>query len=81
METLPPRLREYSEAWLKERETGKIVLGVGIAVYGPPARRAQALETRAAMSEAVLAAIKSGVSLDTEPHEIRRRMMLARDKV
>ena len=78
MQTLPVEMRAYSEKWLAERRTGRIALAVGIAVKAPPHRMSEALAKRHAMSEAVLGAVRDGVRLDTEAHEVTRRMKLAR---
>lgn len=85
MATLPAQQRAYSEAWLKERQTGRIVRAVGIAVgvHGDldPVRRERTQELQSAMSEAVTQAIQDGVDLATETPEIQRRMREARQKL
>jgi hypothetical protein len=77
---LPSHLREYSAAWLKERE-GKVAWGVGVSVIAPARRAQRALEVREAMNEAVRDSIKAGVCLETEADEVRNRMAKARDAV
>ena len=78
--TLPLSLRTYSKKWLQERQVGRIAYGVGIAIAAPLHRRKQALSVRAAMSDAVTRAVNAGVSLETESDEIKKRMLIARDK-
>ena len=81
MTDLDALAREYSEAWLAERTRRRDAWGVVIAVIAPARRKTEAREIEAAMSEAVTSAIQAGVDLATEPDEIRRRMMLARERV
>lgn len=69
--------RKYSEDWLRERQVGQTVPVVGIAVKH---RLPRSLEIRSAMSEAVVDAIKAGVSLENESDEIRKRILAARAK-
>lgn len=84
MTTLPAKLREYSEAWLSERRTGRIAHAVGIAVgfanETNPKKIARSIEIREAMSDAVERAVVAGVDLATETAEVRRRMMRARER-
>lgn len=78
---IPARARRYSEDWLFSNTTrARISHAVGIAVSAPPHRQAQALEIRHAMSEAVTLAIRDGVDIDKEAPEVRKRMMLARER-
>jgi hypothetical protein len=77
---LPPKLLAYSKAWLAERERRRFAHAVGIAVGAPPWREKQAIAIREAMSDAVTRAIKDGVDLETESGEIKRRMLVARQK-
>lgn len=83
IDSLPEQARQYSAAWLSEREIGRVAHAVGIAVGWPsgskePRRREKALNTRMVMENAVSDAIKAGVDLATESTEIKRRMMAAR---
>lgn len=80
MKTLPEALIAYSERWLAERKTGQIVTAVGISVIAPKRRQVQAGYMREAMSDAVMTALREGVDLDTEAHEVKRRMMIAKEK-
>lgn len=78
MKTLPAALKDYSEAWLRERGTGRVAHAVGISVKSISGREDRAADVREAMSDAVLLAIKDGVDLAAEPGEVKRRMMSAR---
>lgn len=78
--SVPIRMRLHSKAWLKERETGRIVNAVGISVAAPMHRRAQGLAIRDAMIDSVQASVKAGLDLDEDASEVRRRMIEARDK-
>lgn len=82
VETLPPKMRQYSQDWL-DAETArlKVSCGVGISIEAPIHRRTQAAETRAAMSGAVTDSIKAGIDIDTEAAEVRLRMNKAREKL
>jgi len=80
MKTLPEEKRAYSEAWLAERQTGRIAYAVGISIIAPERRRKQALIIREAMEDAVTGALKAVVDFATEAPEIKRRMMIAREK-
>lgn len=75
------RQRDYSRAWLGERERQQKVYAVGIAVLAAnPARRDEASDVRAAMAESVSDSIRAGIDIETEGDEIRRRMLAARAK-
>lgn len=80
MKSLPEELAAYSEKWLRERAIGHVATAVGISVVAPKRRQVQAGYMREAMSDAVVTAIRDGVDIDTEAHEVRRRMMIAKDK-
>lgn len=81
MATLPEDKRAYSEAWLSERGLlDRVVTTVGISVVAPSRRRKQALAIRHAMSESVLDSYKAGIDLDKDAVEVKRRMMIARDR-
>jgi len=77
---VPKYLKQYSKRWLKERETGRVVMAVGISIKASPRRRHQALAMREAMEDAVLGSVKAGIDLDADAAEVRRRIMAARDK-
>ena len=77
---VPKHLKQYSKRWLKERETGRVALAVGISIKASPHRKQQALAMREAMEDAVLGSVKAGIDLDEDAVEVRRRMMAARDK-
>lgn len=81
---LPASLVTYSKNWLQERQTGRIAHAVGIAVgfHGEPDKRKinRALNTRGEMEHAVAVAIQDGVDLEFESDEVKRRMMVAREK-
>lgn len=79
--SVPQLQREYSKAWVAERDNRRIAAAVGISVNAPEHRKSQAQDTRMAMECAVLDAVKAGVSLIQEPTEIKRRMLVARRKV
>lgn len=76
MRFIGPGAKAYSEAWLAERR--RIAAAVGIAVVSSSPRRGFAVAQ--AMHEAVMESIKAGIDIDTEAAEVRRRMMIARDK-
>lgn len=78
--TLPAKLIEYSKNWLSERTIGKVISTVGVTVGAPPYRRKQALAIRDAMSDSVKTSIKEGIDLDKEAVEVKKRMLIARDK-
>lgn len=82
MTTLADTARQYSKAWLAERQTSTIVRAVGIAVgfadEADPAQRSRAGEIRQVMEGAVLDALAAGVDLETEAAEVSRRMQAAR---
>lgn len=78
METIPDTLRRYSKAWLAERATGRVAMGVGISINAPEHRRDQARSIRHEMSEAVLLSVRDGLDLEIDAGEISRRMTVAR---
>jgi hypothetical protein len=79
--TLPEELRAYSTKWLADRRTpDRIATAVGISIIAPERRRTQARAIQAAMSDAVLAALKDGVDLDVDAVEVQRRMMIAKER-
>lgn len=84
MKTLPKAMREYSQAWLKERETRRIARAVAIGVGNVTSEnnlvRLAALVTREAMVDSVLDSVRRGIDLETESDEIRRRLLAARKK-
>ncbi len=77
---VPKHLKQYSKKWLKERETGRVALAVGISVKSSPRRHHQGLAIREAMEDAVTSSVKAGIDLDDDATEVRRRIMAARDK-
>ncbi len=77
---VPKHLKAYSRRWLKEHETGRVAMAVGISIKASPRRMHQAVAIREAMEGAVLASVKAGVDLDEDAAEVRRRIMIARDK-
>lgn len=77
---VPKHLKDYSKRWLKERETGRVALAVGISVKASPRRMRQGIAMREAMEDAVLRSVRAGIDLDEEAVEVRRRIMAARDK-
>lgn len=81
MEKLSPEQKRYSEHWLREmKNKTKIAAAVGIAVKALRGEdRERAANIQAAMSEAVLVAIKDGVNIETEIAELHRRMKAAHD--
>jgi hypothetical protein len=83
MESLSPQQKRYSQAWLREHDiNSKIVAAVGIAVKPRSSDdRTRASDVTAAMSDAVLQAVKDGVDLDLEVPEVRKRMSDARQKL
>lgn len=80
MKLLPDALKDYSAAWLKERRIGRIVSTVGISVLAPERRAKQAANIREAMSDAVQNSVKAGLDLDVDAREVKRRMMVARER-
>ena len=77
---VPKYLKQYSKRWLKERETGRVVMAVGISIKASPHRQRQGIAMREAMEDAVLSSVKAGIDLDAGAAEVRRRIMAARDK-
>ncbi len=85
MKNLPQKLRTYSETWLKERETGRVIHAVGIAVgmqadWRNSRRAERFLNVRGEMEHAVVIAVNDGVDLATESVEVKKRIMTAREK-
>jgi len=80
---LSPQQKRYSEHWLREMAPKtRIAAAVGIAVRARNAGSVErAAQVQAAMSEAVLEAVKAGVDIETEVVEVHRRMKLARQKI
>jgi hypothetical protein len=82
MKRIPEAARSYSKAWLAER-SGPVAKAVGVACLSLSSdryRQERAKNRQAAMLDAVSAAIKAGIDIDTEAAEVRRRMALARAK-
>lgn len=83
-EALPAKAMAYSKQWLAERETGRTAYAVGIAVgiHGPKEPRVadRLLNIRGEMEHAVTSAVQEGVDLAVEATEVKRRMMVAREK-
>jgi hypothetical protein len=84
MQHMPRRARDYSRAWLDERERRQIVTAVGIAVGLHSESDPKALERshmiRDAMADAVADAYREGVDLLLDAEEVRRRMIVARKR-
>lgn len=78
-ETIPPSLKEYSHAWLRERRKCAVVYAVGVAVSSSDPVRA--LETRLAMSESVMDSQREGLDLDKDAAEVKQRMLSARARL
>jgi hypothetical protein len=80
---ISPGQRRYSEHWLREiAPKARIAAAVGIAVKARNADSAErAQHVQAAMSEAVIEAVKDGVDIESEVPEVHRRMKLARAKI
>jgi len=80
---ISPQQKRYSEHWLREiAPKTRIAAAVGIAVKARNAESAErASDVQAAMSEAVIAAVKEGIDIEIEVPEVHRRMKLARAKI
>lgn len=83
MKAISPQQKRYSEHWLREWENKtRVVAAVGIAIKAfRPENAERAAQVQAAMSDAVLLAVKDGVDLNLETAEVIRRMSVARKKV
>jgi hypothetical protein len=80
---ISPQHKRYSEHWLRELESKtRIAPAVGIAIKAFKTENAQrARDVQGEMAEAVLVAVRDGVSIENEVPEVHRRMKLARQKV
>lgn len=80
---ISPQQKRYSEHWLREiAGKTRIAAAVGIAVKASKAEnRERAAHVQAAMSEAVIQAVKDGVDIDLEVPEVHRRMRIAKRKI
>jgi hypothetical protein len=82
MKNIPERCRQYSQEWLFERQ-GIQAKAVGVACKSLSSDRfriERAGNRQAAMLDAVDESIKAGIDIDSEAHEVRRRMMIAKRK-
>jgi hypothetical protein len=83
MARISPQQKRYSEHWLRDLENKtKIAAAVGIAVKalgGDNVERAN--QVQAAMSEAVIVAVRDGVDIENEVPEVHRRMKIAKLKI
>jgi hypothetical protein len=82
MKDIPERCRQYSQAWLFERQ-GMQAKAVGVAcksLSSDKFRLERASNRQQAMVDAVDESIKAGIDIDSEAHEVRRRMMIAKRK-
>jgi len=76
---VPAKYREYSQAWLDERERKIVAHAVGVAVGMESTKYIEAnMEMAFEMSEAVATAHKDGVPLKEDAVEVTRRMRLVR---
>lgn len=80
---ISPQQKRYSEHWLRELQNKtRIAAAVGIAVKASKAEnRERAAHVQAAMSEAVVQAVKDGVDIELEVSEVHRRMRIARRRI
>src|SRR4051812_25398695 len=78
--SMTARQKRYSRRWLKERESGRVGMAVGLAVGAPPHRLKRAQAIREAMEDAVTGSLKAGIDIDTEASEVKSRILQARNK-
>ena len=86
MTTLPQKMRDYSEAWIKEHTTARDAFAVGISVMSvnstDPYKRRRGVYVQQEMAYAVEQSLAYGIGLEDpkDAAEVKRRMMVARSK-
>jgi len=79
---VPPKSREYSQAWLDEKERKTVAHAVGVAVGMETTKYTEPnMEMASEMSGAVAKAHKEGVPLHEDADEVTRRMHLVRSRL
>lgn len=81
LKRIHPDAKRYSEKWLLERR-GPIAKAVGVAVMS---KSSSSTETRrknveSAMLYSLNCSINAGLDIDADAKEVRRRMLIAREK-
>jgi hypothetical protein len=86
MTTLPKEMREYSEAWVAEHKVSRDVFAVGIAVMSAssadPHKRRRGIYVQQEMAYSVEQSLAWGTGLEDpkDAAEVKRRMMMARER-